>query len=108
MASSKHVHYLEVPLYVCTVDQWVGDNLCCLPVYHILWMSNYSLEDLVTSLIRCMFMGFLQLWLAHTCVMHGWMNMSAELTGFADHDFYQVDYPVRTVRINPRETLSPS
>jgi sterol O-acyltransferase len=51
--------------------------------------QSMLLDDLVTCLIRCLFLGFLQLYLAHTCTMHAWMNMSAELTGFADRNFYQ-------------------
>ena len=48
------------------------------------------MDDLVVSWLRCVFLGFVQLSLAHTCLMHGWMNAWAELLGFADRSFYQV------------------
>ena len=48
------------------------------------------MRSFVTSLL----LGFMELCFAHTCLFHGWLGMAAELTGFADREFYQVLYVV--------------
>ena len=76
-------------------------SLFCMQVYISTWacdteilspfiFHSHSLNDLIASFLRCIFMGFIQLGLSHTCIIHGWMNAWAELLGFADQEFYQV------------------
>jgi len=50
--------------------------------------TTHSLDVLLESLIRCILLGYVQLTLAHTCLMQTWMNFGAEITRFADRQFY--------------------
>ena len=43
---------------------------------------------LVESLLYCVLLGFVAMTMAHTCLLQSWMNFGAEMTCFADRQFY--------------------
>ena len=63
-----------------------------LLVHSLIHSLFFSLDDLIQTLLRDFFIGFPQLYLMHIGLTYGWMNMWAELLGFADQGFYQVNH----------------
>ena len=55
-----------------------------------LFFYPHSWKELVHCFIIAIPPGFLVGTLASVCVMHGWMNFGAEMTRFADREFYSV------------------
>jgi len=48
----------------------------------------HSLDMLVESLLYCVLLGFVAMTMAYTCLLQSWMNFGAEMTCFADRQFY--------------------
>ena len=49
-----------------------------------------SSHDLVKSFMLCVLATFIVTLIGHTCILHAWMNMWAEITQFADREFFSV------------------
>ena len=64
--------------HVCHVTCYHGDLLIMLNRYVALTTLKFAL------------IGVFALMLATMCIMHGWMNLWAELTRFGDREFYRV------------------
>jgi sterol O-acyltransferase len=53
--------------------------------------STINSSEMIKTFTFSMFVGLLSYFLGLISLMHGWMNLGAELTGFADRHFY-ADY----------------
>ncbi|XP_019851232.1 PREDICTED: sterol O-acyltransferase 1-like isoform X2 [Amphimedon queenslandica] len=63
--------------------------LIVLPFFsRYLYPKSLHWKELVHCFIVAIPPGFAVSTLASICVMHGWMNFGAEITGFADREFY--------------------
>ena len=47
-------------------------------------------HDLVKSFMLCVLATFIVTLIGHTCILHAWMNMWAEIMKFADREFFSV------------------
>ena len=46
--------------------------------------------DLVNTLLMCLVLAFVIKFIAHTAILNAYLNMMAELMGFADRQFFSV------------------
>ena len=70
----------------------------CSQVVHTitnyLFPNSYRQADLIHLFMMCLVMGFPIKLIGHTAILHGYLNMSAELMRFADHQFFSVCFHI--------------
>lgn len=64
-------------------------KLCYCPQCALMWVFC-RWEDLLLSFLRCLLASPFMMFLASVLVFNAWFNFTAELTRFADREFYQV------------------